>query len=80
MSALLCPSFDEMLKEATPASELQVETEQFAKSRETATTEEAMTEPAAESSVETTENEDAHDCSQGSRDAHRDSGRSRVDP
>ena len=64
MSAFLFPSLDEMLKEATPASELQVETEQFTKSRETATTEEAMTEPAAESSVETTENEDAHNCSQ----------------
>ena len=47
-------------KKATPASEEQVETEQPAKSEETATTEEAMAEPAAEPSAETSENEDAH--------------------
>ena len=46
--------------ETTPASEEQVETEQPAKSEETATTEEAMAEPAADVSAETTENEDAH--------------------
>ena len=49
-----------LLSLETPASEEQVETQQPAKSEETATTEEAMAEPAADVSAETTENEDAH--------------------
>ena len=56
-----------------------METDEPATSEVTVTTEEAMAQPATEPPAETTENGDAHMCSQRPRDVRCGSGQSRVD-